>query len=198
MNVTIEPALGDDVSSIRRLYGCAFPSEEAEQVADLAVELLQQAGAFNVVSLVARFEPNPGSAADASSQAGLVGHIAFSPVSIPDVAGWQGYLLSPLAVMPAFHRTGIGTRLIEEGIGKLREMGVEMILVYGDPGYYGRFGFDAGIARRYKPPHPLEFPHGWLGKCIREPAHAEPGDPDAACEPAPITCVAPLNDPALW
>ncbi|MBW7864966.1 MAG: N-acetyltransferase [Candidatus Hydrogenedentes bacterium] len=70
----------------------------------------------------------------------IVGHIAFSEVLIDgEKAGWYG--LGPVAARPGCQRRGIGSALINQGIGALRERGARGIALVGDPGYYVRFGF---------------------------------------------------------
>jgi len=70
----------------------------------------------------------------------VVGHIAFSPVTISDGApGWYG--LGPVSVLPPHQRQGIGAALIEEGLSRLRRMGAGGCCLVGHPDYYGRFGF---------------------------------------------------------
>lgn len=70
----------------------------------------------------------------------VVGHIAFSPVSISDgTPGWYG--LGPVSVLPDLHRRGIGKALVREGLDRLRALGALGCVLVGDPEYYGRFGF---------------------------------------------------------
>lgn len=70
----------------------------------------------------------------------IVGHIAFSPVSISDgTPGWYG--LGPVSVLPQHQRQGIGVRLIEAGLSRLRDRGAGGCCLVGDPAYYQRFGF---------------------------------------------------------
>jgi putative acetyltransferase len=45
-------------------------------------------------------------------------------------------------VLPAYLRRGIGTALVTAGVAACRELKVPFIVVLGDPGYYGRFGFE--------------------------------------------------------
>ena len=70
----------------------------------------------------------------------VVGHIAFSPVTIsggsPD---WYG--LGPVSVLPEHHRQGIGKSLIQEGLSSLKALGGQGCVLVGDPNYYKRFGF---------------------------------------------------------
>jgi predicted N-acetyltransferase YhbS len=47
----------------------------------------------------------------------------------------------PVSVLPSYQNQGVGTALIEHTKARAREMGYPGILIYGDPVYYGRFGF---------------------------------------------------------
>jgi len=70
----------------------------------------------------------------------IVGHVAFSPVTIGQFANdWYG--LGPVSVHPDHQLTGIGSALIIEGLKRLQERGAEGCALIGDPKYYSRFGF---------------------------------------------------------
>lgn len=70
----------------------------------------------------------------------LVGHDAFSPVTIDGVAGgWCG--LGPISVWPHRQRKGIGSRLVRDGLDRLRRLGAVGCLLIEDPACYSRFGF---------------------------------------------------------
>ena len=70
----------------------------------------------------------------------VVGHVAFSPVTIAGRhCDWYG--LGPVSVLPKCQRQGIGKALIEAGLHRLRTCGAEGCVLVGDPGYYERFGF---------------------------------------------------------
>jgi len=72
----------------------------------------------------------------------IVGHIAFSPVTIEGVHdSWFG--LGPIAVEPAQQRGGIGKALILAGLAELRERGAAGCALIGNPAIYGRVGFDS-------------------------------------------------------
>ncbi len=71
----------------------------------------------------------------------VVGHIAFSPVTMSDGArDWYG--LGPVSVLPAYQRQGIGKALIREGLSRLQAMGARGCCLVGHPDYYGQFGFE--------------------------------------------------------
>lgn len=71
----------------------------------------------------------------------IIGHVAFSPVSISDgSSGWYG--LGPLSVLPEFQNQGTGRVLVERGLDLLRaDDGAHGCVVFGNPAFYGRFGF---------------------------------------------------------
>lgn len=70
----------------------------------------------------------------------VVGHIAFSPVTIDGAnEGWFG--LGPVAVLPDWQGRGIGSALVNAGLAQLRAGGACGCVLLGDPGFYGRFGF---------------------------------------------------------
>jgi putative acetyltransferase len=70
----------------------------------------------------------------------VVGHVAFSPVTISDGSlDWYG--LGPVSVLPEHQKQGIGKSLINEGLSLLKVRGGKGCVLVGDPGYYQRFGF---------------------------------------------------------
>ena len=72
----------------------------------------------------------------------IVGHIAFSPVTIEsDQTTVNAVGLAPMAVSPEFQRSGIGSQLVEEGLNRIRTAGYDLVIVLGHPEYYPRFGF---------------------------------------------------------
>ena len=78
----------------------------------------------------------------AAEGADIVGHVAFSPVSIGAVkTGWFG--LGPVSVAVSRQKTGIGSALINAGLERLRDQGAAGVVVLGDPAYYSRFGFES-------------------------------------------------------
>ena len=178
MTVHIRIAKDRDIEDIRNLYLHAFPESENHLVARLAVNLLNEKTNPATINLVAEISN------------AVVGHIAFSPVTINDNQKWPGYILAPLAVKPEHHGTGIGTRLVESGIARLSNDGVIVLFVYGDPEYYGRFGFSAETASKFLPPYKLSHPFGWQAVFLRGTRPNEQG--------GKLSCVRALRDPLLW
>lgn len=130
MNLNIRNESAGDAAVIETLIAAAFQNApHTSHTEQHIVHALRSAGMLTI-SLVAE------------ENGVLVGHVAVSPVSISDgSAGWFG--LGPLAVLPSHQRRGIGSRLLQEALRRLRESGALGCVVLGDPHYYGRFGFKA-------------------------------------------------------
>ena len=120
----------EEVETIRSLTDAAFKGVPYSDETEAAiVDALRKAGALTL-SLVALEDGE------------IVGHAAFSPVMIDGVAGgWFG--LGPVSVWPARQRGGIGQALIRDGLRRLADRRAAGCVVLGDPGYYGRFGFES-------------------------------------------------------
>lgn len=83
----------------------------------------------------------------------VVGHIAFSPVTISDgTKHWYG--LGPVSVLPEYQRQGIGTSLIQEGLSRLKDLNAAGCCVVGHPDYYRKCGFEnvPGLMHEGVPP----------------------------------------------
>ncbi|MCU0748399.1 MAG: N-acetyltransferase [Akkermansiaceae bacterium] len=178
----IRIATGNDSDAVRSVHRSAFPQAERDIVSQLAVDLLAEETDPPVLSLIAEV--------DALVDAVVVGHLALSPVRMRDTGEFIGYILAPLAVSPDHQKRGIGSQLIKSGFERLAAMGSGILLVYGDPDFYGRFGFNVDLAAQYLPPYPLQYPFGWLGQGF--------GEFKAPSSAVPISCVSPLRMPCLW
>ena len=55
----------------------------------------------------------------------------------------RALLLGPLAVEPAQQRRGVGAALMRHALAAATRRGHRAVLLVGDTGYYGRFGFSA-------------------------------------------------------
>jgi putative acetyltransferase len=124
-----------DRAALRAIHEAAFG---ARAEADL-VDALRRDGDL-VLSLAAWAEREP------------VGHVAFSRLAVPDTEA-RGVALAPLAVKPSFQRQGIGAALVREALSVLASAGEDIVLVLGDPAYYGRFGFAAAAAQAFRTPY---------------------------------------------
>ena len=50
--------------------------------------------------------------------------------------------LGPISAEPALQGKGIGSQLMRESITRAASLGFKSIILYGDPAYYSRFGFE--------------------------------------------------------
>jgi putative acetyltransferase len=121
------PEQAHDVAPVRALLEAAFPSTAEARL----VDALRAAGRL-AVSLVA------------TDGQVVVGHVAFSPVTVGSVTGLG---LAPMAVQPAHQNKGVGALLVREGLASCAEAGCGFVVVLGEPEYYGRFGFERASAR---------------------------------------------------
>jgi predicted N-acetyltransferase YhbS len=100
------------------------------------------------------------------------------------------FVLAPVAVATDRQGAGLGQRLIAHGLDALRQQGVDIVVTYGDPDFYGRVGFKAITESEVPAPFPLQHPEGWQVQSL-----------DGA-ELAPLIgrsrCVEAFNDPLLW
>lgn len=71
----------------------------------------------------------------------VIGHIAFSPVSISDgTIDWYG--LGPVSVLPEFQGQGIGSKLIKTGLSRIMNgIGGRGCVLVGAPNFYAMFSF---------------------------------------------------------
>ena len=124
----IRNELESDVGPISSVTKAAFEScPYGNHTEEFIVNALRAANALTV-SLVA----------EAGGK--VVGHVAFSPVTISDGSqNWYG--LGPISVLPEFQKQGIGKSLIHEGLSLLKALGAKGCVLVGEPKYYERFGF---------------------------------------------------------
>ncbi len=176
--MNIRPVTLDDKEDIQHIYFSAFSESENDSVARLAIELLNEHSSPEIISLVAEREGE------------ILGHVAFSPVRSVDDRSFLGYILAPLAVKPNEQKQGVGSGLIKYGLHYLFQHAVSVVFVYGDPDYYGRFGFNADLAQQFTAPYALEYPFGWQAIELNTVKKNTP--------PLLINCVTALSKPELW
>jgi putative acetyltransferase len=140
----------EDVLSVERQ---AFGEVD---VAELVRDLVDDPSAQPLLSLLAWDGGRP------------VGHVMFTAARLEgsprDVSV---SILAPLAVVPDAQRGGIGGRLIEHGVLRLRESGVELIFVLGHPEYYPRHGFAPASRQGLAAPYPISPENAWMVRALR-------------------------------
>src|SRR6056300_150572 len=174
----IRLAVETDLDSILKVIETAFSDEENKVIMNLVQELSRETTSPSIKSLVAEVDNQ------------VIGYVSYSPIFLKSNSNISGYILAPLAVSPEHQKQGVGSNLITSGIDMLTKDGADVLLVYGDPSYYERFGFKEEVGRSFVPPYPLQYPVGWTGMMLNE-------------TPIPNTsikfkCVTALSKPELW
>ncbi|WFN35559.1 N-acetyltransferase [Methanogenium sp. S4BF] len=153
-----------------------------EKEAILVSQLLEDESAEPTISLLAFKEDE------------AVGHILFTKAAIDGKdPSPLIYLLAPLAIKPEHQKQGIGGMLINEGLKKLKDMGVEMVFVLGHENYYPKYGFindagNMGFAAPY--PIPEEQAGAWMVQFL--------GSKDVEGITGRVVCADALNKPEHW
>ena len=176
MNIRL--AQQTDLDSILQVIETAFSDEENKVITNFVQELHQETTSPSIKSLVAEVDNQ------------VIGYVSFSPIFLKSDSSIVGYILAPLAVSPEHQKQGVGSNLINAGIEMLTKDGVGVLMVYGDPAYYGRFGFKEEIGRSFVPPYTLQYPFGWTGMMLNDTPVPE--------QSIQFECVAALSKPDLW
>jgi len=83
----------------------------------------------------------------------VAGHVALT-------RGWldaerrlvEVLVLSPLSVRPDLQGRGVGRRLVAAATEEAERLGSPLVLLEGDPAYYGRLGFEPAARHGLVPP----------------------------------------------
>lgn len=155
----IRAATGADAPAVDALLRSCFPRDaEARLVQQLAID-----GDLILVLV-------------AEEDGVVAGMIAASRMQVTaDTREVAAVAIAPLAVARAVRGQGVGEALVAAAIAHLRSAGVELAFVLGDPGYYGRFGFEAATARGFGSPYAGDSLMGIRlndGPCIHTPGTA--------------------------
>ena len=167
----IRVSLSDDIESIVSMYPLAFPDED---LVPIVRDLL--ADPEVAMSLVATIDEE------------IVGHVIFTTCAV-EGSDLKASLLAPLAVSPVCQRQGIGSAIVDAGLQRLSESGVEIVFVLGDPAYYSRLGFVQDT--QVQPPYPLpaEWYSAWQSQNLGDRTQIGPGK---------IVVPSLWLDPELW
>jgi len=127
--IVIRSETNSDVSAITGVTVAAFKTLEISNHTEQFIIAALRADRALTVSLIAEIDGR------------VIGHIAFSPVTISDgTRNWYG--LGPVSVLPEYQRQGIGKGLIREGLSRLKDMNARGCCLVGHPDYYRKFGFN--------------------------------------------------------
>ena len=156
--VQVRVSRPEDRSAIHDVHSAAFGPSEAPRIIQLVDEALSDRESGQVLSQVAEREGR------------VVGHVLFTPATVETGdAPVTASILAPLAVHPDVQRQGIGGRLIAAGIETLRDSGVALVFVLGDPAYYRRSGFEPVGELILTAPYPLSpaYAEAWMVLALR-------------------------------
>jgi putative acetyltransferase len=154
--VTIRPERPGDAPAVHGVHEAAFPTD-AE--ADLVDRL--RANGKVAVSLVAADDDR------------IVGHILFSPVAFDPPADVIAFGLAPMAVLQEHEKHGVGRRLVQNGLAECHAKGACLVVVLGDPTYYGRFGFER--ASRHGLRNEFGVEEAFMVFMLEAKCHPQPG-----------------------
>jgi putative acetyltransferase len=125
----LRPERPDDIAGIRAVLTAAFdtPAEAG------LVDALRDSEAWL-----------PSLSVAAAAEGRVVAHALLSRIVLATADGDVPALaLGPVAVLPEVQRQGLGSAVIRHGLARRDD---RLVVVLGDPAYYGRFGFVPGAA----------------------------------------------------
>jgi predicted N-acetyltransferase YhbS len=181
MAARIRNSEATDEPSITQVVMAAFGEKQGQEIAALISELLTDASAKPMLSLVALMNGR------------IIGHILFTNATVTgEGCTVPVAILGPLAILPEVQSQGLGGRLIQEGLAKLSESGVDLVFVLGHPSYYPRHGFSPAGTLGFEAPYPIpaERANAWMVQALR------PGVVGRVR--GRVTCADALNDPKHW
>lgn len=154
----IRPETSADVDAVSEVVAAAF-DEHADHVLTMLTALRDDPAWVEGLSLVA-----------VGDDGDVVGHVLLTRVTITSARGPVPALtLSPLAVAPSAQRRGVGTALVAAALDAASAAAWPLVVLEGDPRYYGRRGFVAAEPVGLPSPSPLIPPGAWQVALL--PAH---------------------------
>jgi len=121
----IRVATADDRPAILEVHRAAFGGDDVPRLVE---ELWESEW----------YQPELSFVAEADER--VAGHVMNTWVGLED-SPVQLLQLSPLGVLPDHQRRGHGSALVRASLDAVRARGEPLLLVEGNPRYYGRFGF---------------------------------------------------------
>lgn len=181
-DMILRPAESGDRDALLAVHAAAFGADDGPVIAQLVADLLDDDTSRPLLSLVARDEDR------------LVGHLLLTSIGLcgSDTGNVEARILCPLAVVPELQGRGIGDRLVRDGLDRLRDDGVGLVVVLGHPSYYPRFGFRPAGARGIDAPYAIapENAEAWM---VVELTPGALGRMRGT-----VVCARPLQDPRHW
>lgn len=126
--VVVRSEADSDVDAISEVTIAAFRNLEVSNHTEQFIIAALRAAKALTISLVAVMDGR------------VIGHIAFSPLTVSD-GSLNCYGLGPVSVVPKYQRQGIGKALIREGLSRLKDINAQGCCLVGHRDYYRKFGF---------------------------------------------------------
>jgi putative acetyltransferase len=130
--------------------------EDFAAIAAVVVDAFSPKHGPEVAALVERIRASehylPELALLAEDESGVVGHVMLSWAGLEGGTRERILMLSPMSVRTDRQRSGVGTSLIENVLGRAEAMGEPAVMLEGVPAYYPRFGFERASALGFEPP----------------------------------------------
>lgn len=173
----LRATMPDEYERLAEVHRAAFGRDEE---AELALALMRDESFVPSCSIVAESEDGR-----------LLGHVLFTRAWLEGADGFRLPLLclAPLAVVPEFQRSGIGTALMLEAIDRARTEGERAMIVLGHPSYYPRFGFVEALPLGIRAPYEVPSEAWMVQELVPQALGGTQGT---------VTVPAPLDDPEMW
>ncbi|ACL70102.1 GNAT family N-acetyltransferase [Halothermothrix orenii] len=171
----------EKIKEIKQLFIKTFSDSEGESEGKLIGNL--------VFDLMTKTDSQDLHAFIAISNKKIIGSIIFSRLRF-ERSQINAFLLSPVAVHPAYQGKGIGQKLINFGHTDLKKNGVELVFTYGDINFYSKVGYKVIPEKVVKAPLELSYPEGWLAQSLVSD-NIEPISGNSYCVEA-------INKPEYW
>ncbi|QKE83831.1 N-acetyltransferase [Arthrobacter sp. NEB 688] len=143
-DLVIRPERPEDLAAVRDLVLAAFASTEySDGRAEVAV----------VDGLRADGDVLPALTFVAELDAEVVGSVTCSRASMGE---GRSVGLGPLAVRPDHMAQGIGSALVASVVATAEQLAEPSVVLLGDPGFYGAFGFETAAEHGVGSPGPWE------------------------------------------
>ena len=174
------PFTDEDTAAFVELFVSVFAdsegTDEGELIGALVAELVANTPAEDLLGFVAL---------DAGH---VVGGLLLSRLTFEQPI--RALLLSPVAIRTSHQGQGFGQQLIHYALEAVRRSGVQLVVTYGDPAFYGKTGFRRISTDAIEPPLPLSQPEGWLAQSLTTaPLESITGK----CK-----CVRAFDNPQYW
>lgn len=128
MNTIVRKETPDDRAAVFNINKHAFPTDAEARLVDA------------LRANEAAFDPELSLVACADEQ--VIGHILFTRIRIENEQQvFESLALAPMAVLPDFQKSGIGSKLVEKGLETAKAAGYSSVIVLGHEHYYPKFGF---------------------------------------------------------